>query len=125
MSGTSQSFRPNTVNNTKKRNGQNVKGGTNSNNSTTGSNGSSGFTDEQLSTLISVIKDNTMAGKNVQANMAGTYFNNSKVFNDNFNKFFCSNANLKSKLVSSGKIVDSGANQHMTNNDKELDNVHD
>ncbi|GKB53985.1 hypothetical protein Tco_0904738 [Tanacetum coccineum] len=70
MSGTSQSFRPNTVNNTKKRNGQNVKGGTNSNNSTTGSNGSSGFTDEQLSTLISVIKDNTMAGKNVQANMA-------------------------------------------------------
>ncbi|GJX25295.1 putative RNA-directed DNA polymerase [Tanacetum coccineum] len=109
----------------KKRNGQNVKGRTNSNNSTTGSNGSSGFTDEQLSTLISLIKDNTLAGKNVQANMAGTYFNNSKVFNDNFNKFFCSNANLKSKLVSSGKIVDSGANQHMTNNDKELDNVHD
>ncbi|GJZ71758.1 ribonuclease H-like domain-containing protein [Tanacetum coccineum] len=54
----------------KKRNGQNVKGRTNSNNSTTGSNVSSGFTDEQLSTLISLIKDNTLTRKNVHANMA-------------------------------------------------------
>nr|GEV43230.1 hypothetical protein [Tanacetum cinerariifolium] len=108
----------------KKKNGQNFNKKINSNN-TIGSNTSSGFTDDQLSTLISLIKDNTLARNDVQANMTGTYFNNSKVFNDNFNKFFCSNANQMSKLVSSGKIVDSGANQHMTNNDKELDNVHD
>ncbi|GKA24454.1 hypothetical protein Tco_0710487 [Tanacetum coccineum] len=35
-----------------------------------GSNSSSGFTDEKLSTLISLIKDNSLNGKNVQANMA-------------------------------------------------------
>ncbi|GJR05899.1 ribonuclease H-like domain-containing protein [Tanacetum coccineum] len=28
-------------------------------------------------------------------------------------------------MISDGKIVDSGANQHMTNNDRELDNVYD
>ncbi|GJV84094.1 ribonuclease H-like domain-containing protein [Tanacetum coccineum] len=39
--------------------------------------------------------------------------------------FFCSNANFKPKLVNNGKIVDSGANQHMTYTDKELDNVID
>ncbi|GJR37554.1 ribonuclease H-like domain-containing protein [Tanacetum coccineum] len=109
----------------KKRNGQNFKGKSVSNHSASGSNVSSGFTDEQLSTLISLIKDNSISGKNVQANMAGTVVNNSKIFNDNFDKFFCSNANLKSKLVASRKIVDSGANQHMTDSDKGLYNVHD
>ncbi|GJZ31830.1 putative RNA-directed DNA polymerase [Tanacetum coccineum] len=109
----------------KKRNGQNSKGKSVSNNSVSGSSSSSGFTDEQLSTLITLIKDNSVSGKSVQANMAGTVFNNSKVFNDNFDKFFCSNANLKSKLVGSRKIVDSGANQHMTDSDKGLYNIHD
>ncbi|GJS95733.1 putative RNA-directed DNA polymerase [Tanacetum coccineum] len=109
----------------KKRNGQNSKGKSVSNNSVSGSSSSSGFTDEQLSTLISLIKDNSVSGKSVQANMAGTIFNNSKVFNDNFDKFFCSNANLKSKLVGSRKIIDSGANQHMTDSDKGLYNIHD
>ncbi|GJW06529.1 ribonuclease H-like domain-containing protein [Tanacetum coccineum] len=109
----------------KKRNGQNFKGKSVSNHSASGSNVSSGFTDEQLSTFISFIKDNSISGKNVQANMAGTVVNNSKIFNDNFDKFFCSNANLKSKLVASRKIVDSGANQHMTDSDKGLYNVHD
>ncbi|GJY37100.1 ribonuclease H-like domain-containing protein [Tanacetum coccineum] len=109
----------------KKRNGQNFKGKSVSNHSASGSNVSSGFTDEQLSTLISLIKDNSISGKIVQANMAGTVVNNSKIFNDNFDKFFCSNANLKSKVVASRKIVDSGANQHMTDSDKGLYNVHD
>ncbi|GKG16930.1 hypothetical protein Tco_0361887, partial [Tanacetum coccineum] len=57
--------------------------------------------------------------------MAGTVVNNSEIFNDNFDKFFCSNANLKSKLVAFRKIVDSGANQHMTDSGKGLYNVHD
>ncbi|GKD31444.1 hypothetical protein Tco_1242222 [Tanacetum coccineum] len=59
-----------------------------SNNNIVGSSSSSGFTDEQLSTLVSLIKDNSLNEKNVQANMTG-------------------------------------ASQHMTHTDKELDNVYD
>ncbi|GJR69008.1 ribonuclease H-like domain-containing protein [Tanacetum coccineum] len=71
----------------KKKSGQNVKGKNISNNNSVGSSSSSGFTDEQMATLISLIKDNKI-GTNVQANMTG-------------------------------------ANQHMTYTDKELDNVLD
>ncbi|GKC60634.1 hypothetical protein Tco_1088232, partial [Tanacetum coccineum] len=82
--------RPNNLNNNKQGGGsglvcenwRNV-----SNNNFVGTNSSSGFTDEQMVTLISLIKDNKN-GKNVQANMTG-------------------------------------ANQHMTYTDKELDNVFD
>ncbi|GJU18889.1 ribonuclease H-like domain-containing protein [Tanacetum coccineum] len=73
----------------KKKLGRNVKGKNISNNSSVGSSSSSGFTNEQMATLISLIKDN------------------------------------KSKMISNGKIVDSWANQHMTNTDMELDNVYD
>ncbi|GJS39861.1 RNA-directed DNA polymerase, eukaryota, reverse transcriptase zinc-binding domain protein [Tanacetum coccineum] len=55
------------------------------------------FIDEQLSTLISFTKDNSLNIKNVHANMA----------------------------VFDGKVVDLGANQPMTHTDKELDNVYD
>ncbi|GJY06862.1 ribonuclease H-like domain-containing protein [Tanacetum coccineum] len=72
----------------KKKSGQNLKNRNVSNNNIVGSNSSSGFTDEQLFTLISLIKDTSLNGKNVQANMTG-------------------------------------ANQHMTHTDKELDNVYD
>ncbi|GJW15158.1 ribonuclease H-like domain-containing protein [Tanacetum coccineum] len=88
-----------------------------------GSSSSSGFTDEQMATFISLIKDNKVE-KNVQANMTGTYMNNSTIFHNNFNKFFCSNTNFK-PLACNGKIIVSGANQHMTYTDKELDNVLD
>nr|GFA92462.1 ribonuclease H-like domain-containing protein [Tanacetum cinerariifolium] len=70
------------VNFRKNKNGQNFKKKINSNN-TIGLNTSSGCTDDQLSTLISLIKDNTLTRNNVQANMAGTYFNNSKVSHPN------------------------------------------
>ncbi|GJS75301.1 ribonuclease H-like domain-containing protein, partial [Tanacetum coccineum] len=53
----------------KKKAGQNVKGKNVSNNDV-GSSSSSGFFDEQLSTLISFIKENSVNGKGVQANMA-------------------------------------------------------
>ncbi|GJZ43745.1 ribonuclease H-like domain-containing protein [Tanacetum coccineum] len=56
------------------------------------------FSNEQMATLLSLIKDNK-TGKNVQANMA--------------------------RLVNYGKIIDSGANQHITYTDKDLDNVLD
>ncbi|GKB49261.1 ribonuclease H-like domain-containing protein, partial [Tanacetum coccineum] len=53
----------------KKKSGQNSKGKNISNNNVVRSSSSSGFTDEQIATLISLIKDNKV-GKNVQANMA-------------------------------------------------------
>ncbi|GJS60632.1 ribonuclease H-like domain-containing protein [Tanacetum coccineum] len=108
----------------KKKFGQNQKNKGVSNNNSIGSSSSSCFSDEQMATLISLIKDNKI-GKNVQANIAGTYLNQSFVFHKNFNKFFCSNANFKPKLVNYGKIVDSGTNQHMAYTDKDLDNVLD
>ncbi|GJW85716.1 ribonuclease H-like domain-containing protein [Tanacetum coccineum] len=55
----------------KKKSRQNFKNKNVSNNNTVGSSSSSGFTDEQLSTLISLIKDNSLNRKNVQANMTG------------------------------------------------------
>ncbi|GJY84403.1 ribonuclease H-like domain-containing protein [Tanacetum coccineum] len=55
----------------KKKAGQNFKSKNFFNNNTIGSSSSSGFTDEQLSTLISLIKYNSLIRKNVQANMAG------------------------------------------------------
>ncbi|GKE79199.1 hypothetical protein Tco_1545319 [Tanacetum coccineum] len=57
------------------------------------------FTDEQMATLISLIKDNKVG----------------KVYRPIW----------QSKIIVNGKIIDSEANQHMTNNDKELDNVYD
>ncbi|GJR11783.1 hypothetical protein Tco_0794435 [Tanacetum coccineum] len=53
----------------KKKFGQNFKKQRVSNNNSVGKSSSSGFTDEQMATLISLIKDNKV-GKNVQANMA-------------------------------------------------------
>ncbi|GKC68873.1 hypothetical protein Tco_1114756, partial [Tanacetum coccineum] len=67
------------------------------NNNVVGYGSSSRVTDEQMATIISLIKDNK-AGKNVQANMT---------------------------VIINGKIIDSGANQYMNNSDKELDNVYD
>ncbi|GKE27639.1 hypothetical protein Tco_1443023, partial [Tanacetum coccineum] len=48
---------------------QNVIGKSISNNNSVGSSSSSGFTNEQIATIISLIKDNKV-GKNVEANMA-------------------------------------------------------
>ncbi|GKC20308.1 ribonuclease H-like domain-containing protein [Tanacetum coccineum] len=54
----------------KKKSGQNSKKQNVSNNNSVGKSSSSGFSDEQMTTLLSLIKDNKI-GKNVQANMAG------------------------------------------------------
>ncbi|GJR53325.1 ribonuclease H-like domain-containing protein [Tanacetum coccineum] len=54
-----------------------------------------------------------------------TIFNNSKIFNQNFNKFFCNNNRLHDALVADGLIVDSGANQHLTYDDRFLVNIID
>ncbi|GJT20206.1 ribonuclease H-like domain-containing protein, partial [Tanacetum coccineum] len=59
----------------KRKSRQNFKGKIVFNNNSVGSSSSSGFTDEQMATLISLIKDNKNE-KNVQVNMADTLFNN-------------------------------------------------
>ncbi|GJX06791.1 putative RNA-directed DNA polymerase [Tanacetum coccineum] len=104
--------------------GSNFKGKNVSNN-VVGSSSSNGFSDEQMATLISLIKENFVNGKGVHSNMVGTYMNSSTVFNKNFEKFFCSNSSLHSKLVSKGLITNSGANQHITYTDKNLIDVID
>ncbi|GJU14166.1 ribonuclease H-like domain-containing protein [Tanacetum coccineum] len=99
------------------------------NNNSVGSSSTSSstpFSDEQITKLISLIKENSSNNaKGVHANMAGTIFNNSKIFNQNFNKFFCNNNQLHDALVAAGLIVDSGANQHLTYDDRFLVNVID
>ncbi|GKB23527.1 ribonuclease H-like domain-containing protein [Tanacetum coccineum] len=90
----------------KRKAGSNLKRKNVSNN-VVGSSSSNGFFDEQMATLISLIKENSINGKGVHSNMAGTYMNSSTVFNKNFEKFFCSNSSLHSKLVSKGLITDS------------------
>ncbi|GKB77416.1 hypothetical protein Tco_0944311 [Tanacetum coccineum] len=108
----------------KKFGNQNQKNKGVSNNNFVGSSSFFDFSDEQMATLLSFTKDNKI-GKNVQANMAGTYLNQSSIFHKKLNKLFCFNANFKPKLVNYGKIIDLGANQHMAYNDKDLDNVLD
>ncbi|GJV17686.1 hypothetical protein Tco_1363009 [Tanacetum coccineum] len=61
----------------KKKSGQVTKGKNVSNNAVRSSS-YFGFTDEQMATLIYLIKDNKV-GKSMHANMAGTYINNSHV----------------------------------------------
>ncbi|GKE21292.1 ribonuclease H-like domain-containing protein, partial [Tanacetum coccineum] len=108
----------------KRKAGSNFKGKNVSNN-TVGFSSSNGFSDEQMATLISLIKEIYVNGKGVHSNMVGTYMKSRTVFNKNFEKFFCSNSSLHSKLVSKGLITDSSANQHITYTDKNLINVID
>ncbi|PWA97255.1 ribonuclease H-like domain-containing protein [Artemisia annua] len=99
------------------------------NNNSVGSSSLSNLSDEQISKLLSLIKDTSVnddeKGKGVYANMAGIVFNNSKFFNQNFQNFFCNNSKARSALIGTGIIVDSGANQHLTYTDKFLVNVLD
>ncbi|GKA80052.1 hypothetical protein Tco_0786648, partial [Tanacetum coccineum] len=108
----------------KKKAGSNFNEKNVSNNSIRSSS-SNGFSVEQMATLISLIKENYVNEKGVHSNMAGTYMNSSSMFNKNFEKFFCSNSSMNSKLASKGLITYLGVNQHMTHTDKNLVNVID
>ncbi|GKC07824.1 hypothetical protein Tco_0999434, partial [Tanacetum coccineum] len=63
----------------KKKSGQNFKKQSVSNNNSDGKSSSSGFTDEQVATLISLIKDNKVR-KNVQADMAVGHPNGTEAY---------------------------------------------
>ncbi|GJZ17744.1 ribonuclease H-like domain-containing protein, partial [Tanacetum coccineum] len=118
-------FRKRNNNNSNNQGVQNFNKRFINNNNSVGSSSHS-FLDDQISKLVTLIKENSLnsTGKGVQANMAGTIFNNNKIFNKNFHKFFC----LKSQPSASdaaGLIFDSGANQHLTYTDKSLVDVID
>ncbi|GKA78444.1 putative RNA-directed DNA polymerase [Tanacetum coccineum] len=84
----------------KKKFGQNSKGKNISNN-VVGSGSSTGFTDEQMATLISLIKDNKN-GKNVQANMAA---NQHMTYIDKELDNVLDISHLKIKLAKENKII--------------------
>ncbi|GJS19183.1 ribonuclease H-like domain-containing protein [Tanacetum coccineum] len=82
----------------KKKAGQNFKRKNVSNNNTVRSNSSFGFTDEKLSTLSSLIKDNSLNENNVQANMdyvTEKAYTTSNVFQDLNHINFFDNEYLK------------------------------
>nr|GEW64263.1 reverse transcriptase domain-containing protein [Tanacetum cinerariifolium] len=88
----------------KKKSGQNVKGKNISNNNYVGFISSSGFTDEQMATLISLIKDNKIR-KNIQANMAGLKSVLCKMPNDDERVDINLNNDQKSQSDSSSSSV--------------------
>lgn len=82
------------------------------------------FTNDQMMKLLSLINEKPSA--NVSASMAGrfpTFFNNNVMFNLNFEKFFCAKTSSVKYNVTLGWVIDSGANQHMTDSTKNMFNV--
>ncbi|GKB37128.1 ribonuclease H-like domain-containing protein [Tanacetum coccineum] len=54
-----------------------------------------------------------------------SFYNNNVFFNLNFEKFFCAKSKSEMFNVTLGWIIDSGANQHMTDSTKDMFNVVD
>lgn len=91
-------------------------------NSSSGAGSTLSLSNEQMNKLMTLLGEST----GIQSNMAGNVFNESKIFNSNFSKFFNSQTSLKgSFMLIPGLIVDSGANQHMTGTSENLINVVD
>ncbi|GJS23701.1 ribonuclease H-like domain-containing protein [Tanacetum coccineum] len=84
--------------------------------------GFNGHTIDRCFKIIGYPPDFGKKGGSGNSTTNGTIFNNSKIFNQNFNKFFCNNNRLHDALVADGLIVDSGANQHLTYDDSFEDN---
>ncbi|XP_071708189.1 uncharacterized protein [Rutidosis leptorrhynchoides] len=82
------------------------------------------LTNDQMMRLLSLINEKNHVNEIANDNMAGTVFNGSKKFNENFGTFFNANGCLKNNKSKSW-IVDSGANQHMTDSIQGLTNVFD
>ncbi|XP_071709208.1 uncharacterized protein [Rutidosis leptorrhynchoides] len=84
---------------------------------------SSPFTVDQISKLMSLINDKDKGNSTavLNANMSGSFWNNSSKFNSNFEKFFCNNMFFtNNKHHHKDWIIDSGANQHMICSDGDL-----
>lgn len=80
------------------------------------------FTNEQVLKLMSLLNDK--AGTSAHTTMAGSascsFFNCNVFFNQNFYKFFCANVKIENVNYHLGWIIDSGANQHMTNSTNKM-----
>ncbi|GJY35043.1 ribonuclease H-like domain-containing protein [Tanacetum coccineum] len=84
------------------------------------------FTKEQMMKILSLI--NEKLSGNANANMAGmrpTFFNGNVLFNMHFEKFFCAHTYSYMYNLTLGWIIDSRANQHLTNSTKDKFNVYD
>ncbi|GJT81300.1 putative RNA-directed DNA polymerase [Tanacetum coccineum] len=78
------------------------------------------FTKEQMMKILSLI--NEKLSGNANANMAGmrpTFFNGNVLFNMHFEKFFCAQTYSYMYNLTLGWIIDSRANQHLTNSTKD------
>ncbi|XP_071688451.1 uncharacterized protein [Rutidosis leptorrhynchoides] len=82
----------------------------------------SSLTNEQMLKLLSLLNEPAAQSSNACANMEGKIYNMNTYFNENFNRFFNSHSTINDNQ---GWIIDSGANQHMTVSEKELDNIID
>ncbi|GKD17523.1 ribonuclease H-like domain-containing protein, partial [Tanacetum coccineum] len=85
---------------------------------------SSSFTNEQMMKLLSLINEKPTPA----ANMSGirtSFYNNNVFFNLNIDTFFCAKSKTDMYNVTLGCIIDSGANQHMTDFKRNMFNVVD
>ncbi|GJS31762.1 putative RNA-directed DNA polymerase [Tanacetum coccineum] len=113
-------------NNNKAFPNNNNRGGSSNNVEIQTQNGPSPFTTDQISKLMSLIGEKENSG--VHANMAGisfSFFNANVFFNNHFYKFFNANVQVNGVTYNFGWIIDSGANQHITNSTKNMTNVID
>nr|GEW82599.1 ribonuclease H-like domain-containing protein [Tanacetum cinerariifolium] len=84
------------------------------------------FTKDQMMKILSLINNNPSG--NASANMARirpTLFNGNVLFNLQFEKYFCAQTSSYMYNLTLGWIIDSGANQHLTNSTKNTLNVSD
>ena len=87
---------------------------------------SGSFTNDQMVKLLSLINEKPAVG--ASTNMAGikpSFLNHNVFFNLNIERFCCSNTGGTGYNVTLGWIIDSGANQHMTNSTTNMFNVVD
>nr|GEU32537.1 ribonuclease H-like domain-containing protein [Tanacetum cinerariifolium] len=98
----------------KKKSGQNFKGKNISNNNSIGTSSSSGFTDEQVTTLLSLIKDNKIR-KNVHVNMVD--INHVKFFDIEYPQLPNDDERVEPRLNSDQKSQSACSNSFVPNED--------
>ncbi|GJY52425.1 putative RNA-directed DNA polymerase [Tanacetum coccineum] len=117
----------NSFNNSKSNNVDVRKGSGGTNESKTPGSSTVSLTNEQVMKLMSLLNEKSCS--TAQANMAGikscSFFNCNVFFNQHFYKFFCAKVNMNGVNYHLGWIIDSGANQHITNSTKNMFNIVD
>ncbi|GJR09762.1 putative ribonuclease H-like domain-containing protein [Tanacetum coccineum] len=117
----------NSFNNSKSNNVDVRKGSGGTSESKTSGSSIVSLTNEQVMKLMSLLNEKSCS--TAQANMAGikscSFFNCNVFFNQHFYKFFCAKVNMNGVNYHLGWIIDSGANQHITNSTKNMFNVVD